>query len=79
MPERVQKGQGTMRAFTFENATKIYFGGGCVKEHLLDVLGQPLLELRDTREQHPVLAPQREIVTDACKKSVHAADHLIGT
>ena len=38
MPERVQKGQGTMRAFTFENATKIYFGGGCVKEHLLEAV-----------------------------------------
>jgi hypothetical protein len=38
LPERVQKGQGTMRAFTFENATKIYFGGGCVKEHLLEAV-----------------------------------------
>ena len=38
MPERVQKGQGTMRAFTFENATKNYFGGGCVKEHLLEAV-----------------------------------------
>lgn len=27
-----------MRAFTFENATKIYFGGGCVKEHLLEAV-----------------------------------------
>ena len=38
LPEWVQKGQGTMRAFTFENATKIYFGGGCVKEHLLEAV-----------------------------------------
>ena len=43
------------------------------------VLGQPLLELRDAREQHPVLTPQREVVAYACKESVHAADHLVGT
>ena len=48
LPERVQKGQGTMRAFTFENATKIYFGGGCVKEHLLEAVKPVLPSLEAT-------------------------------
>ena len=29
LPERVQKGQGTMRAFTFENATRLFWRRLC--------------------------------------------------
>lgn len=36
----MKKGTNIMNNFIFENATKTYFGKGCVKEYLLEELSK---------------------------------------